>query len=146
MNGTSRNQGRAAVLRKPCFPGAHSDQGSYRRREPRNEQGCMGEQAMLATSPRQNEQVHCSQVRSCRNVPRLCLRYAAGREPAVFLSFRLGITWQPSMHNFVGIHKGLQDSHQQIKKNTECRSRCRKNNPVQLQFFAHWQGCRITDC
>ncbi len=46
-------RGRAAVLLKPCFPGAYSDQGSYRRRKPRNEQGCMGEQqAMLATSPR----------------------------------------------------------------------------------------------
>ncbi len=34
------------------LPGAYSDLGPYRRREPRNEQGCMSEQAMLATSPR----------------------------------------------------------------------------------------------
>ena len=47
----------------------------------------MSKQAMLATSSRQIELVHCSQVRFCRSVPRLCLRYAADGEPAVFRSY-----------------------------------------------------------
>ncbi len=45
----------------PCFACTRSDKGSYRRHKPRNEQGCMSEQqAMLATSSRQNTQGYFS--------------------------------------------------------------------------------------
>jgi len=54
-------------------------------------------ETMLSRRSFGNEQVHCSQVRFFRNVPRHSLRYAAGGKPAVFLSFRLGIK-KPSVN------------------------------------------------